>query len=332
MNEVIATGHLMRCISIADAAKRMGDGALFILADRMAVELLEEKEYPYIVLDTKWDHMDTEIDKMVTIIRRENIHKLFIDSYQVTEKYLRALTAVTEVVYLDDIHRFIYPVDQLICYANYAAWMGYGAEYDKTELFLGTKYTPLRYEFTNIESKHIKPVIENVVVLSGGADHYGMITRILEVLCNEKCVGVVKEIDVICGRYYQNYSVLSEQYCSFENVRIHHSVDNVADYMQKADIAISAGGVTLYELCACGTPTISFSFADNQLRNVKKFAEDQVIDYAGDARSDDVIHEIAELFIQYRNQEKRKERSVRMQRLVDGRGAMRIAQILTKDI
>lgn len=36
--------------------------------------------------------------------------------------------------------------------------------------------------------------------------------------------------------------------------------------MQKADIAISAGGFTLYELCACGTPTITYCMADNQMR------------------------------------------------------------------
>ena len=58
--------------------------------------------------------------------------------------------------------------------------------------------------------------------------------------------------------------------------------------MKKVDVAISAGGTTLYELCACGTPTISYSFADNQLNNVKQFDEDGIIPYAGDVRYEDI--------------------------------------------
>ena len=59
--------------------------------------------------------------------------------------------------------------------------------------------------------------------------------------------------------------------------------------MQEADLAISAGGTTLYELCAVGTPTICYSMADNQLDNVRQFEKDGLMYYAGDARQDGFV-------------------------------------------
>ena len=69
--------------------------------------------------------------------------------------------------------------------------------------------------------------------------------------------------------------------------------------MKKADIAISAGGTTLYELCACGTPTISYSFADNQLDNVEQFQKDELIDYAGDVRKTNIFENVKKRLNQY---------------------------------
>ena len=99
--------------------------------------------------------------------------------------------------------------------------------------------------------------------------------------------------------------------------------------MKEADLAISAGGTTLYELCAVGTPAISYSFADNQLYNVKQFAKDGMIDYAGDVRRDDIFTNVVELYQKYdKDRRLREERSVRMQQMVDGKGAERIGAAL----
>ena len=98
--------------------------------------------------------------------------------------------------------------------------------------------------------------------------------------------------------------------------------------MRLADIVVSAGGTTLYELCACGTPTISYAFADNQLNNVEKFDEDGIIRYAGDARYTDIVPAVKKLLTKYDSREYRQELSTRMQDVVDGKGAERIVRAL----
>ena len=99
--------------------------------------------------------------------------------------------------------------------------------------------------------------------------------------------------------------------------------------MMNADIAISAGGTTLYELCACGTPTISYTFVDNQIDNAKQFDEDGLIRYAGDVRDGDIVKSINSILKKMKDDYKlRKDMSHRMQLCVDGRGTMRVADIM----
>ena len=73
-------------------------------------------------------------------------------------------------------------------------------------------------------------------------------------------------------------------------------------------------------------------FADNQLRNVQQFEKDGLIDYAGDVRRDNIFENTVSLYQKYdRDKELRKARSIKMQQMVDGKGAGRIAKILLEN-
>lgn len=323
MNEVIATGHVMRCLSIADAAKEQGKETVFIVADEKPIEMIKKRGYEAIVLHTLWNNMDKELEVLLPLIKEKNIKKLLVDSYQVTEKYLQSLEEVTEVFYLDDLDAFEYPVSNVICYANYYSKLSYSNYNRKTNFYLGTKYMPLRQVYQNCKPKKINEKIENIMILSGGSDHYHMIEGISDLFKNNETL----QLDIICGAFYPDFQGLKEKYASYSNMHFHQNISNLDEYMEKADLAVSAGGTTLYELCAKGTPTISYSFADNQLRNVQQFEEDGLISYAGDVRIDEVFASIYQLFERYQDLLLRKERSVNMQKAIDGRGAFRVAAL-----
>ena len=51
INEIIATGHVMRCLSIADAAKRQGEDVIFILSDENGKKYIEDRGYKIVVLN-----------------------------------------------------------------------------------------------------------------------------------------------------------------------------------------------------------------------------------------------------------------------------------------
>lgn len=325
MNDKIATGHVMRCLAVADAARMKGEDTTFILADWQAVELLRQRGYEFVVLHSQWDDMEGELFELQKVIDKYQMKRLLIDSYQVTERYLKALKEYVEIFYIDDLNAFHYPVDAMICYANYWEKFQYEAHYKNERLYLGTQYMPLKKAFLNCEKKQIKPQIENILLLSGGTDPYDILDNILQRMERDK----YQKIEVICGIYYPKYKSLCQKYDEHKNISIRQGVPNIEDYMREADLAVSAGGTTLYELCAVGTPAISYAIADNQLENVKKFEEDRLIAYAGDIRKDHVIdHIIDYLKIYDLNWQIRQERSLKMQKLVDGKGALRIANAL----
>mgnify|MGYP000362068493 FL=1 len=325
MNEQIATGHIMRCLSIADALRGLGEPVRFILADEQAVSLLKQRGYDAIVLHTQWNCMEEELSVLSQVIRNEHIDKLLIDSYQVTQRYLAELSKLVTTFYIDDLNLFEYPVDAVICYANYWKKFQYKINDKRTTYLLGMKYVPLKQAFWNCEAKIISEKADNLLILTGGSDPFNVTEQILDSIDTYQ----FQTIDVICGIYNTNYNKFVKKYENNKNIKFHQAVNNIEQYMKNADIAISAGGTTLYELCAIGTPAISFSFADNQLDNVRQFQEDGLIDYAGDARMDDIAGTSNQYLTRYRNDfELRKEKSEKMQKMVDGKGAERIARAI----
>lgn len=328
MNEIMATGHIMRCLAIADAAKELGRDTTFILADEQAVGLVRQRGYHFIVLDTGWDKMDMELPVLQKVITECGIKSLLVDSYMVTSNYLQILSNWVKVIYIDDLDSFIYPVHTLIRYTGNWEDSAYEERYRGKKLLLGLQYAPLREAFSNCSPKVIKPEVERLLLISGGTDRFHILNSLLGKIEKQhyKC------IDVICGKYCEEYEEMRTRYRQYANIHFYKEVNNMDYYMITADMAVSAGGTTLYELCACGTPTVSYSFADNQLDNVKRLQEEGVICYAGDFRYENVIGEILSALDRYReNMPLRMRQSQKMQELVDGKGALRIAKTLCEE-
>lgn len=318
-NNIIATGHLFRCISIAEALRELGEDVTFVMADNNGVSFLEGR-FQYIILDTDWRDMNSELAILRDILSQEDSRKLIIDSYQVTEEYLSGLRKYVKTIYIDDVNAFYYNVDELICYANYYRNNKYEERYFKTKLLLGCNYVPLRKEFRNVPDKVIKTDVEELLIMSGGTDSYNFIGNILEKIDSYQ----YKRVNAICGRYNANYDVLYKKYKG-TNVNIVRSTDNIIEYMLSADVAISASGVTLYELCACGTPTLSYVMVDNQIDNAVQFDKDGIISYMGDIRKGNVINNIITNLNSY-DMKKRQKQSLSMKQYVDKNGALNIAE------
>lgn len=317
INNIIATGHLMRCLAIAEKAKELNIETVFITADNEGTKIIKDKGFKSIVLNTKWDDLDSETNELISVIKKNDIKVLLFDTYKVTYDYLNNIRKYTKTAYIDDLNEMDYPVDILISYCNYFQKFNYGQRYKNTKLLLGTKYTPLRKEFNNTSNKIINEEVKEILVISGGTDNYHVIEKILEK------ISLNYNITCICGRYNTDFEKLKSQYKKSENIFLYKNVSNIEEYMKKADIVISAGGTTLYELCACGTPTITYSIADNQLDNVKSFNEEKIMLYAGDFRKDNVANNIVNLLSEY-NFDFRSKVSKLMQLKVDSKGTERI--------
>ncbi len=342
-NPEIATGHLRRCLSIAEALSERGAGVEFALADQVSAGLYAsfapDGLYPVHILDTDYRKPEDELEALGALLSEGAYDVLLVDSYFVTPDYLTALRAMARTAYLDDLCAFDYPADLVINYdpdppADFYTKAG--------RLLAGCRYTPLRRQFQGILPR-IRDQVENVLLSTGGTDEPDIAGRLMgELLEEEGAQGQKKDparsnpaswnYHILAGPMNRHRSGLERLAQAHPNVQLYENVSRMADLITKCDLAVSAAGTTLYELCAAGLPTVSYTLADNQLASARGMEHSASIPWAGDARSDARLpKKIAGLLTELaQDKQKRQALSAAMHACVDGNGAARIAQELCR--
>lgn len=325
VNKIIATGHIKRDLAIALCLREMGQECLFISADNNCLPYLEPYGFQSIILNSQWDDLEQELDQLQQVIEEYEIKSLLVDSYMVTEKYMQTLSQRTVVTYFDELAKFGYGCQQMIngvlVPPDYSEAKG--------RALLGPDYVSMRQEFVGLPPKEIRPRIEKVLVTSGGTDNYHFCLKFVEAFLAEEEWKHVKLL-VAVGELNGDKALLEERYGANERIKLYINHQHMAELMQQADYAITAGGTTLYEVCAVGVTASCYAIADNQLEIAADFHDRGLISYAGDFRADEQ-GTIQKIYAQLREAERacfRKARAQKMQHLVDGKGAGRIAQAL----
>lgn len=331
-NEIIATGHVMRCLSVAEQIRRLGAEVIFVAADSRPCSLIRDRGFSVDVLDTVWDDLDKETEKICAYVRTYGVKVLLLDTYFVTKEYLQKLSQYTKIIYIDDLNRFVYPVDTLINYGAFADVGMYDKAYQQagmhTHFLIGSQYIPLREEFT-LRSYEVREHVHKVLITTGGTDQLNVAGDLINWIVQ---IPELMELEyhVIIGCFNQNREMLYLLSNENANVYLHENVNNMSDWMRCCDVAVSAAGTTTYELCACGIPSICLEIADNQ-EGAEMWEKSGYMLYAGNVYKDkkQCMQRCIEALLRYKGSyEERKDKSKRMQSLIDGYGAKRIAQYL----
>lgn len=329
-NEKIAMGHVMRCLSIAEAFKRLGGEVEFLLSDNYVCSVLEQRGFSYQVLGSNWQDLEQEIEQMETLLKREGKTKLLIDSYQVTERYLACLAEFAQLIYLDDLNSFPIPAAMVVNYVSFAQNKeNTFYENPDTVYCLGWQYTPLRLAFA--ESKYqFQPRVKNILITTGGSDPFEMSVRISRQLLKQEWLEDIS-LHIVAGKFCQCTDILLQLQEQDERVKIYQNISNMESVMCQCDFAVSAGGTTLFELFACGVPVIAFGFVENQMESLHLLAEQQALCYMGDARqnTEELVNNIVKKAEEYcMDASLREEYRKQGQSITDGKGALRIAEAI----
>lgn len=365
-NEKIGMGHVMRCLSIAEALKEQGEEVLFITADDKAVENIEKRGFSAKVLGTEYDNMEAELPGLKEILRTEisisqeageteqdnpkikmvsepktsALHinsetgirrkpKVLVDSYFMTAHYLEELKRFAYVILMDDEKRAVYPCDALVNYNIYGKTLGYEEDYPSSvKLFLGCDYMPLRKQFHNI--KYIlNNKAEHILFTTGGGDSLHIALALAKRLTEKEQAMPIWHI--LCGPYCTDVEELENIAEQSSALMIHKNVADMAKLMQCCDIAVSAAGSTLYELCSVGVPAVGFYFAENQRQNMEAFEKQtQMVNAGNYAEAPQEVLEKIEKAVEKLgfSAKRRKKISSSMKEVVGGKGAERLARAL----
>ncbi len=323
-NSDIGMGHIMRCLSIADSFTSVGESVIFILADNMVDNLIKSRGYNTVILNSDYRTMDEE--QWPDIIA----DYILVDSYFVTYKYLCSLKhRAKTLAYIDDLNAFPYPVDVVINYNVYGFFLNYKSSYDKDNaplFILGATFAPLRAMFRDVERKKQNKIVRNILISTGGSD----IAHIALKLVQSKPINYT--FHLLLGNMNPDKDVIINLSEENKNFVIHENVIDMRSFISEMDIAVSAAGSTLYEICACGVPLITYSIADNQIYGAEAFEKLELAINIGDLRNipdpcEKIIGSVKDLANNY---EKRVHIGNKMQDMIDGYGADRIVETILK--
>ena len=323
----IATGHLMRCLAISKELENVEMGVVFLYKLQSTEILLNQSQVRcFKICDDDVSFRD-ELPYVFAAIEILQMKLIIVDGYNFSIEYLSLLKGIIAVCSVDDFIRGENPADVIINYNIYAEGKHSQFGRDKArKLLLGPNFTPLREEFQKVIPREPAKAVGDVLVTTGGTDPFDFMGNFLSEVITMKDFDGMRFHAVIGSLFHETHII--KKLCGRRDVIFHENVQSMSSLMMGCDLAVSAGGSTLYELCRCGLPTISISFADNQLPAVREFHERGIIPYCGDLRTgiQATIRQCIFSLRQYINDyPQRLKISHDMSALIDGRGASRIA-------
>jgi len=264
----IGTGHLMRCLALSQAWQDAGGKVVFLMATKApALEACLQSEGMKIVhLSVQPGSIDDAIQTSCYAHQVE-ADWIVVDGYHFGTNYQRIIkNQKCRLLLIDDLGNFEYYYADLILNQNiYAHEELYGNREPYTQLLLGTRYALLRREFLKWRGwkREIPEVARKVLVTMGGSDPDNVTLKVIQALQQVDMDGL--EAIVVVGGSNPHYEELQSAVQDLRfPIRLESNVTNMPELMAWADVAISGGGSTSWELAFMGVPALVTILASNQ--------------------------------------------------------------------
>jgi UDP-2,4-diacetamido-2,4,6-trideoxy-beta-L-altropyranose hydrolase len=276
-SSTIGSGHIMRCLVLADALKTE---AIFACRDLPGniISVIESRGFACKKLPANLDDANRDF---LDFLRDEKFHTLIIDNYDTDiglEK--KARHYVQKIAVIDDLanrkHDCDILIDQNPCEATHARYQDL-IPTSAITLF-GLKYALLGKDFAAHKKTNFSKEINNILIFFGGGDHKNLTQKTIETLINTDI-----KFDVVVGSSNQNKEKIRKLCEANPNFTFHCQINNMAELMQAADLFIGAGGTTSWERMCVGLPGIIISIADNQVESCNALVKFDVAKYLGTA-------------------------------------------------
>ncbi|MCH2547443.1 MAG: UDP-2,4-diacetamido-2,4,6-trideoxy-beta-L-altropyranose hydrolase [Alphaproteobacteria bacterium] len=334
-SSIIGTGHVMRCLTLANALKKHQRKTLFLSrhmpdylidsiqqAGHVFVPLTDAVQATDSLAHAKWLGTSQQADaqECLRYVSAVTLEWLIIDHYGLSsdwEVYMRA--AAPQILAIDDLADRMHDCDILLDQNAYPhAQTRYAEKLPaKCRPLLGAEYALLREEFVCARDSLMRRVgsVQRILVSFGGADSQNWTAKVLNALIE---LNVKAEIDVVIGAQHPAFEDITQQ-CATYGFHCHVQSDRMAQLMAAADMAIGAGGVSVWERASMGLPSLTIAVAENQIASVEHAAQMGMI-YT--PKQDQTLQDAIQEFIE--NPALRAQCSETSLRMVDAQGTKRV--------
>ena len=317
----LGTGHFARASAVADALSS-GAAAEVVLVTGEEGKALVPAYFPSGVRLLALAPNDASPNGTMRALGEQGLSPevIYLDQYgEVAEWEVQAAGSGAALLVIDDFDA-----------ANHAEVIvrphGGEAKVPGSIVLRGPAYLPLSRHITALAQRAPLRASETRLKLNicfGGSDPTGETAKALPALA------VLNDLDadVVIGPGARIDPALIDAAAGMPHVTLHHapSQERLAQLMNEADLALGAGGVMLWERLCLGVPSLVISVAQNQQPQIGAMTAAGAIRFLGDhaeVTADMIVQAVNTLAS---DEPARRAFATTGRRLVDGRGAIRLA-------
>jgi UDP-2,4-diacetamido-2,4,6-trideoxy-beta-L-altropyranose hydrolase len=323
----MGTGHVLRCLALAQAWQDEGCHAHFALAGAppgVAERLASEGATVHRLGADAGSAVDAH--EVGRLARELGAAWVVLDGYHFAADYQRALKeAGLRLLAVDDFGSAAGgPADVLLNQNLYADEALYRGRARDALLLLGPRYALLRREFLQRRGRRrdVPAVARKVLVTLGGSDPENVTPRAVTALR-----GLGLEAEVLVGMANPHRAEVEAAARGSDTIRVRFNA-NVPDLMAWADFAFAAAGSTCWELAFMGLPGLLIVQAENQAPVAASCHSAGIGRSLGRAREHSAESFAAALKAVASDHEFRAAAAARGPELIDGEGARRVVAVL----
>lgn len=294
----IGNGHVMRCLTLADALRQRGASCHFIGREHKGnlLDFIHERGFDVcrlppsqattacdeiLSINDVWLGADWTSDAEQTLagISGTIADWLVVDHYALDARWeARVRPACRRLMVIDDLADRLHDCDLLLDQnlgrdaADYSPLVP-----SKSILLVGAQYALLRPEFAALRShslaRRVHPLLKRILITMGGVDKNNATGNVLMALSTCQLPAYC-QITVVMGSHAPWLDSVREQAANMPwPTEVQVNVSNMARLMADCDLAIGAAGSTSWERCALGVPTYVTILAENQKEAAKALSE-----------------------------------------------------------
>ncbi len=313
----VGFGHLRRCWTLADHLRGKGTVVRFAVFGAEASAILRKAGFES---ETEPDSLGLEATIQLLNAGPET-SLCILDDPEIGSDRMSQLSRRTPTLCLDDTgERGLFPVEMVSNGSAGAQKLTYRGKPD-TLFLLGPDFILLRAVFAAApDRREPSGPVRRLLLMTGGGNGSALASRLAG--------GVLRafpeiRIDLISGPLGENPFTGN---IPPERVSLYTDPENLRSLMLAADLAISAGGQTCYELAATATPAIGLLMAENQSVNLQGLEEAGCLINLGKPDAEDFTGRLNETILRLsKNSWERAALGSAGRRLVDGRGTERLS-------
>ncbi len=324
----MGVGHLMRSLALAQAWQHFSGDVLYLgqcpeflqaRLDSMGVRRVALQAAPGSIADA---------EETLDLANRHHATWVILDGYHFTSDFqLRLRTGHWRVGVIDDYgHLPRYDGDLILNQNCYASSDLYPEHATSSRFLFGCQYTLLRDEFTRVArpERVFKNRAKKLLITLGGSDPDGVTLKVLEILPQ---LDSALEVRLVIGGSNFHREELHRASAAV-GAQVIDNATNMVELMDWADVAISAGGSTCWELMHRGVPMLLVILAENQKRNVEALSSAGVAVNLGWHNDWDTVTAKNRLEELLNDAPRREAMSQIGQEMVDGQGVQRVVEFM----